>query len=235
MVSRETGAGEAVSVVVPEVAARVFGERLGVAERFGEMLVEQGVLRGLIGPREVERVWERHILNSAVVAELLAPGVSVVDVGSGAGLPGIPMAIARPDVEMVLLEPMARRCAWLEEVVDELELEGVYVVRGRAEEKVVRERVAGADVVTARAVAPLAKLAGWCLPLVRPEGQLLALKGSSAAEELERDEQAVAAVGGVNGRVVVTGEGVLEVPTTVVVLDRAPGRDGKRRRRKDRG
>ncbi|WP_374213160.1 16S rRNA (guanine(527)-N(7))-methyltransferase RsmG [Crossiella sp. SN42] len=227
VVSRET-------VAVPEVAARVFGDRLGLAVRFAEMLIEQGETRGLIGPREVERVWDRHMLNSAVVSDLLAPNASVVDVGSGAGLPGLPMAIARPDVSITLLEPMARRVAWLTEVVEELDLD-VTVVRGRAEEKAVREQLAGADVVTARAVAPLAKLAGWCLPLTRPEGQLLALKGSSAAEELARDEQAVAAVGGVNGRIVVCGEGVLEVPTTVVVVDRAPGRDGKRRRRKDRG
>ncbi|MGO1053820.1 16S rRNA (guanine(527)-N(7))-methyltransferase RsmG [Crossiella sp. CA198] len=227
VVSRET-------VPVPELAARVFGDRLELAVRFADLLIEHGVERGLIGPREVERVWDRHMLNSAVVADLLPPSVSVVDVGSGAGLPGLPMAIARPDVSITLLEPMARRVAWLTEVVEELDLD-VEVVRGRAEEKAVREQLAGADVVTARAVAPLAKLAGWCLPLARPEGQLLALKGSSAAEELERDEQAVAAVGGVNGRIVVCGEGVLEVPTTVVVVDRAPGRDGKRRRRKDRG
>lgn len=227
VVSRET-------VAVPEAAGRVFGDRLELAVRFAELLIEHGVARGLIGPREVDRVWDRHVLNSAVVSELLAPDTELVDVGSGAGLPGVPLAIARPDVSVTLLEPMARRVAWLTEVAEELDLD-ITVVRGRAEEKAVRERLAGADVVTARAVAPLAKLAGWCLPLARSEGQLLALKGSSAAEELERDAQAVAAVGGVNGRIVACGEGVLEVPTTVVVVDRAPGRDGKRRRRKDRG
>ena len=127
---------------VPEPARAVFGDRLPLAERFTAMLVEQGVRRGLIGPREVDRIWERHLLNSAVLAELLTPESRVVDVGSGAGLPGIPLAIARPDVELVLLEPMARRVAWLQEVVEELDL-GVEVVRGRAEEAAVRDPLTG--------------------------------------------------------------------------------------------
>ena len=139
---------------LPDNAKLVFGEHLDGAVAFATMLAEHGVERGLIGPREVDRIWDRHLLNSAVIAELLPQNCRVVDVGSGAGLPGIPLAIARPDLELTLLEPMARRVAWLTEVVDTLGL-AVKVVRGRAEEAAVRERLSGSDVVTARAVAPL--------------------------------------------------------------------------------
>jgi 16S rRNA (guanine527-N7)-methyltransferase len=176
------------------------------------------------------------VLNSAVIAELMPDGASMVDVGSGAGLPGVPLAIARPDLRVVLLEPMARRVAWLTEVVDELELD-IEVLRGRAEEPDVRQRVGGADVVTARAVAPLAKLAGWCLPLVAPGGALLALKGESANEELTRDLDLVRRAGGTDESVVTCGADLLPVPTTVVVVRRsmaADPRDGRHRTRKDR-
>ncbi len=218
--------------------AAVFGEQVDLAERFVQLLVDHGVERGLIGPREVDRLWDRHVLNSAVVGERLLPGTTVVDIGSGAGLPGIPLAIARPDLHVTLVEPMARRVAWLDEVVETLALSSVTVVRGRAEEPAVRSRVAGADVVTARAVAPLAKLCGWCLPLVRDGGFVVALKGASAAEEIERDRQAVARLGGGEPRVETCGDGVLDVPTTVVVIERvksAGGRDRLRRTRKDQG
>lgn len=225
------------------VKQRVFGERLPLAERFAEMLTEHGVQRGLIGPREAGRLWERHLLNSAVIAELLPPQSGVLDVGSGAGLPGIPLAIARPDLELTLLEPMARRVAWLQEVVTELALT-VEVVRGRAEEGPVREQLADHDAVLARAVAPMERLAAWCLPLLRPGGRLLALKGSSALEELARDRAAIERAGGDRLEVVSCGDGVLEVSTNVVVVERAAGdasrnatarrRDGKRRTRKDR-
>jgi 16S rRNA (guanine527-N7)-methyltransferase len=189
----------------------------------------------LIGPKEVERLWDRHLLNSAVVAELLAPECRVVDVGSGAGLPGIPLVLARPDIDVVLLEPMARRVAWLEEVSELLDLK-LTVVRGRAEEKSVRERLAGRDVVTARAVAPLARLAEWCLPLLREGGSLLALKGAGAKDDVVRDAAAVANAGGCRPEVVACGSELLDVPTTVVVVERdttSRGRDGGRRRRKD--
>ncbi|WP_104479462.1 16S rRNA (guanine(527)-N(7))-methyltransferase RsmG [Actinokineospora auranticolor] len=222
----------------PVGAGVVFGERLGVAEGFVRLLAEHGVERGLIGPREVERLWDRHVLNSAVVGEAIPEGAVVVDVGSGAGLPGVPLAIARPDLSVTLVEPMARRVAWLDEVVETLALSSVTVVRGRAEEPAVRSRVLGADVVTARAVAPLAKLAGWCLPLVRQGGHLVALKGASAAEEIDRDRAAVARVGGGEPRVEVLGGAVLEVPTTVVLIERvkpATGRERPRRARKDQG
>lgn len=211
-------------------AKRVFGDHYPKAVAFTEMLAEQGVERGLIGPREVDRLWERHVLNSAVVAELFPTGSRVVDVGSGAGLPGIPLAIARPDLDLTLLEPMARRVAWLTEVVEALGL-NVDVVRGRAEEGPVRERLSGSDAVTARAVAPLERLARWCLPLLRPGGRLVALKGESAAEEIERDAEAVRRAGGVRPAVTVCGGDVLEVPTTVVLVERdeASRRAGARR------
>ena len=224
------------SAPAPPEAARVFGARLPLAQRYATLLAEHGVERGLIGPREVDRIWDRHVLNSAVIGELVPDAATVVDVGSGAGLPGIPLAVARPDLRVVLLEPMARRVAWLTEVVDELGL-GAEVVRGRAEEGPVRRRLAGADVVTARAVAPLAKLAGWCLPLLRDGGTVVALKGASAAEESARDEAAIRRLGGGRPEVRTCGDGVLAVPTTVVVMNsehRPDGRDDRRRTRKDR-
>ncbi|TDD83745.1 16S rRNA (guanine(527)-N(7))-methyltransferase RsmG [Saccharopolyspora karakumensis] len=218
----------------PEAARVVFGERVELAERFAELLHEHGIRRGLIGPRELDRLWERHLLNSAVIAELLPPQSRVVDVGSGAGLPGIPLAIARPDLTLTLLEPMARRVTWLQEVITELALT-VEVVRGRAEEGPVRERLADQDVVTARAVAPMERLAKWSLPLLRQDGLLLAMKGDSAAEELERDAAAIAAAGGGRGDVKSCGVGVLDVPTTVVVVERvAAARTSSGRRRETR-
>lgn len=219
-------------------ALTVFGERLASAERFVELLEAHGVERGLIGPREVERLWDRHLLNSAVVGEVIPTGARVVDVGSGAGLPGIPLAVARPDLAVTLVEPMARRVAWLEEVVAALELSSVTVVRGRAEEREVVARVAGADVVAARAVAPLGKLCGWCLPLARPGGTLVALKGASAVEEIDRDRAEIKRAGGTGARVETCGAALLEVPTTVVVVERAESagpRDRLRRTRKDQG
>jgi 16S rRNA (guanine527-N7)-methyltransferase len=218
-----------------DVVERVFGDGSERAIKFAALLADHGVERGLIGPREVDRLWDRHLFNSAVLAELVPQNCRVVDVGSGAGLPGIPLAIARPDVRLTLLEPMARRVAWLQEVVDTLGLD-VAVVRSRAEEAEVRRRLGGSDIVTARAVAPLERLAGWCLPLLRAGGQLLALKGASAAEELERDAAAVTELGGSRQRLAICGAAVLDVPTTVVVVERddvVSRRDGGRRRRKD--
>ncbi len=196
-----------------------FGDRLPLARRYAEHLATTGVERGLIGPHEVPRIWERHVLNCAVVAELVPDAARVVDIGSGAGLPGIPLALARPDLQIVLLEPLARRVEWLQEVVADLGLE-VRIDRGRAEEKAVRRRWEGADVVTARAVAPLARLAGWALPLLRPGGVLLAVKGGSAATEIERDAVAVRKAGGGPATLTRCGAGVVEPMTTVVAVPR---------------
>ena len=164
----------------PPHATELFGAAFPVVERYVGLLAGPGIERGLLGPREASRLWTRHVLNSASLAALVPPSVSVADIGSGAGLPGIPLALARPDLRMTLIEPMARRAAFLEEVVGALAID-VRVLRARAEDL----GPSMADVVVARAVAPLAKLAGWGLPLLRPGGVLLALKGESAAAEIE--------------------------------------------------
>jgi 16S rRNA (guanine527-N7)-methyltransferase len=211
-----------------ELVSMAFGAGSDRATRFAELLAIHGVERGLIGPREVDRLWDRHLLNSVAIEEFVPQGASVVDVGSGAGLPGVPLAIARPDLDVVLLEPMARRITWLEEVVAELDLSNVTVVRGRAEEKAIRQQVGNRDVATARAVAPIGKLAGWCLPLLRGGGRLIALKGSSAADEIERDRTEIARAGGVDPEVKSCGRGLLDEPATVVVVRRAEVAAGRR-------
>jgi 16S rRNA (guanine527-N7)-methyltransferase len=189
-----------------------FGDRVDLARAFAAHLAGTGVSRGLLGPREVPRLWSRHMLNCAAVAPLVPAGVHVVDVGSGAGLPGIVLALARPDLHVTLVEPLLRRVGWLEDVVADLELDRVSVVRARAEE------LSGYafDVATARAVASLDRLAGWCLPLLREGGVLLALKGRSAAEELVQAEPALRRLGAVSWGVREVGNGVLDEPTTVV-------------------
>jgi 16S rRNA (guanine527-N7)-methyltransferase len=221
--------------VAPPAAETLFGSGLALAVRYAELLAAHGVERGLIGPREAGRLWERHLLNSVVVGELVPDASRVVDLGSGAGLPGIPLAIARPDLDVTLLEPMARRVEWLEHVTTTLGLP-VTVLRGRAEESAIKQRVGGADVVIARAVAPLAKLAEWSLPLLRRGGSLIAMKGASAVDEVSRDRLAVARAGGDEPRVTSCGVGVLTDPTTVVVVAKLDGLKGRtdRRMRKDR-
>ena len=200
-------------------AVRCFGERLPIAVRYASLLITDGVVRGLIGPRESSRLWDRHLLNCAVVAELIPPNARVIDVGSGAGLPGVVLALARPDLTVVLVEPMARRVAFLTEVVAALALDRTSVVRARAEECVRgRSRLEPADIVTARAVASLDRLAAWCLPLVRPGGRLLALKGESAVREIEDHRKAVTRAGGAEPVIRRCGEGVLSTPTTVVEI-----------------
>ena len=211
----------------------VFGERLPLARRYAEHLATSGVERGLIGPREAPRIWERHVLNCAVVAGLVPDGARLVDVGSGAGLPGIPLALARPDTRVVLVEPLARRVDWLREVIVDLGV-AVEVERGRAEEDVVRRRWEGADVVTSRAVAPLARLAGWCLPLLRPGGQMLAVKGAAVADEVERDAAAVRRLGGGIPRIERCGMGIIDPPSTVVVVERLAGAPARTARRRGR-
>ncbi|MDG4822169.1 16S rRNA (guanine(527)-N(7))-methyltransferase RsmG [Asanoa sp. WMMD1127] len=203
----------------PAAAASVFGARLPLAESYASLLATEGVVRGLIGPREAPRIWDRHLLNCAVMSELIPSGASVVDVGSGAGLPGIVLAVARPDLTMVLVEPLARRTAFLAEVVTQLGLDdAVSVVRGRAEE--VRDTLVPADVVTARAVAPLDRLAGWCLPLTAPGGRLLALKGASASDEIAEHQTEIGRLGGATPVVRHCGVGLVDPPTTVVEVIR---------------
>lgn len=214
-------------------AHAVFGDRYPLAERYAALLAGSGVDRGLIGPREADRLWERHLLNSAVLAELVPEGARVLDVGSGAGLPGIPLALARPDLTVILLEPMARRVAWLQEVLAELGLT-ISVHRGRAEEPPVRWELGGNDVVTARAVAPLGRLAAWSLPLVAPGGRLLAVKGASAREEIARDAVTVRAAGGAAMEVVQCGATIVAPPTTVIVIPRLAPRPAGARRKKAR-
>jgi 16S rRNA (guanine527-N7)-methyltransferase len=206
------------------------------AMRYAELLATEGVERGLIGPREVDRLWDRHLMNSAAIEELIAVGAAVVDVGSGAGLPGVPLALARPDLRVTMVEPMRRRSHFLREVVDELSLD-LEVVRGRAEEPAVRNQVGLVDIVTCRAVAALDKLADWCVPLLRPGGQLLAIKGERAEEEVERHRRVMASRGAGTVRVVRCGADYLDPPTTVVVAERTgatPRRPERRRARSGR-
>jgi 16S rRNA (guanine527-N7)-methyltransferase len=208
--------------MVDNRAARaLFGERLGLAAQYADLLVTAGVVRGLIGPREAERIWDRHLLNCAAVAELIQPGAIVVDVGSGAGLPGVVLAVARPDLSVVLVEPLARRTTFLTEVVEVLGLDrSVAVVRSRAEEATGRLPEGPADIVTARAVAPLDRLTGWCLPLAAVGGRLLAIKGASAAEEAAAHRAAVRLLGGGPPAVRMCGVDLLDPPTTVVEIVR---------------
>lgn len=220
------------ATAVPEegaAVAAVFGERVELARRFVAHLATTGVSRGLLGPREVPRLWERHVLNCAVAERVIPRGASVVDVGSGAGLPGVAVAILRPDLQMTLLEPLLRRVEWLEEVIGDLELTQVSVTRGRAEEFAGR---LGADVVLARAVASLGVLAGWCLPLLRPGGELVALKGRTAAEELADSEAVLRGAGAASWEVLRVGEDVLAEPTTVI---RVVAGSGQRPVRRGRG
>jgi 16S rRNA (guanine527-N7)-methyltransferase len=210
----------------PDVAAAVFGAALDRAVAYAELLATDGTVRGLLGPREVPRLWERHLLNSAVVAELIPAGARLVDAGSGAGLPGIPLALARPDLAVTLLEPLARRHAFLTECVARLGLTTVTVVRGRVEEGPARRSLGGSDVVTARAVAPLDRLAGWCLPLLRAGGQLLALKGDTAAAELAAAGPALTRAGAAGAALVRCGAGVVDPAATVVVVTRGTVRIG---------
>ncbi len=222
----EESAATGVGPPAPGASAEaVFGPRLDLAVEYVRMLATDGVRRGLIGPREVPRLWDRHLLNCAVASELVPAKAGVIDVGSGAGLPGIPLALARPDLRVTLLEPMARRCTFLQEVVEHLKLDSVEVFRGRAQDIVGERPAAGApaDVVTARAVAPLGSLAAWCLPLVRIDGVLLAIKGATAAEELSAAATAVRAAGGIRPRVRRCGMGLVDPVTTVVEIVRGFG------------
>ena len=193
----------------------MFGPALGAAQRYAELLAGPAVERGLIGPRETARLWNRHLINCAAVAELVRPASSLIDLGSGAGLPGVVLAMLLPDSEVVLLEPLARRAAFLEECVRTLGLGNAAVCRERAEEAAGR---LAADVVTARAVAPMDRLAPLALALARPGGLVLAIKGAAAAKELAQAEPVLHRLGVQEAAVVEAGRGKVCPPPTVVRL-----------------
>lgn len=198
------------------------------AHRFVEILADTGVSHGLIGPREVPRLWERHVLNCAVIEDAFPEGAKLIDVGSGAGLPGVALAIARPDLDLHLVEPMQRRTDWLTATVADLGLDNVTVHRGRAEELV---GVLSAPWVTARAVARIAKLARWCVPLLDGRGTLVAMKGRSAQEELDADRRDLTKLGLVDAAIREHGATVLDEPTLTLDLTFEP-RPAKVRRKK---
>lgn len=194
-------------------ATAIFGDRLPLAQRYVEHLATTGIERGLIGPREVPRLWVRHVLNCAAVQEYIAEGASVADVGSGAGLPGLCLAIARTDLAITLIEPLERRVIWLHEVVEDLGLENVKILRSRAEQAIGQ---VDADVVTARAVSALVGLVDITLPILRGTGELLALKGRSAREEIKKAKKKLNRYGARETEILTAGEGLLDEPTTVV-------------------
>jgi len=197
----------ALQLAFPAAAAKL--------EQFEKWLVTAGVERGILGPREVDRIWDRHIANCAVIEELIPLNSTVLDVGSGAGLPGVVLAIVRPDLNVGLIEPLQRRCDFLTEVIKDLDLsDQVVVYRGRAQD------LPGltADVVTGRAVAPLHKFLTWTSGLVKPDGQILAMKGSSAATEIEAAQKQLA---GKTAEIIQVGSGVVDPLTTVVRIKKA--------------
>lgn len=197
----------------------IFGARYDTAQAYSRLLAEVAVEQGLLGPREADRVWDRHILNCVGITELIADDSTVVDIGSGAGLPAIPLALANPSLTVHAVESLSRRVAFLERCVDELALANVHVVHGRAEERAVVSALEGADVVTARAVARLDRLAETALPLLRPDGLLLAIKGERSDAELATYRRRIRKLGGVDAEVCRCGSGE---PTTVVRIRRKP-------------
>lgn len=205
---------DGVLVDAEKVAARkIFGDELPLAQRYVHHLSTSGIERGLLGPREIPRLWGRHVLNCAVVAQLIAADARVTDVGSGAGLPGLTFAIARPDLHLTLIEPLERRVLWLQEVVADLGLSNVKILRGRSEQFVGQ---ISADVVTARAVSALPNLASLTMPLLKDGGEVIAIKGQSAQMEVEKAEKIIRKLGGTTVEVQTIGGDLLEQPTTIV-------------------
>jgi 16S rRNA (guanine527-N7)-methyltransferase len=219
----------------PDAAGKVFGNRLDLAQRYAELLAVTGIEWGVLGPHEADRIWDRHLLNCGVVAGLLERGERVVDIGSGAGLPGLPLAIADPSLHVVLVESLLRRSEFLQAAVTELGVE-VEVVRGRAEDPTVRERVGGCDVVVSRAVAPLDKLTRWSFPLLRSGGRMLAIKGERASDEVREHRRVMTELGAADVRVVECGANYLSPPAIVVVARRGENASAQRlpSRRSDR-
>lgn len=213
----------------PPEAVEVFGDRLDLARRYADLLATTGIAHGLVGPREAARLWERHLVNCAVMESLVPHGQNVIDIGSGAGLPGLVLAVVRADLTVHLVEPLLRRTTWLQSAVEELGLDNVTVHRGRAEEMDLT-----APVVTARAVASLDKLVRWSFPLLPPGGRLLALKGESAAAELDAAAPLLRRLHVEQAALHVVGEGRVSEPVRVVEVVRPEGRpasDGAGRRR----
>ena len=199
----------------PAAAAHIFGPRVELAERYVALLADTGITHGLIGPREAPRLWDRHVLNCAVVAPHFAADSTVIDIGSGAGLPGLVFAIARPDLSLLLIEPLARRCRWLETTVRTLGLTNVAIHNLRAEAAI---GVCRAPYVTARAVARIDVLARWSFPLLEASGSLVALKGQSAQRELDEEQATLKTLGAVSCTVTTFGAEVLDPPTQVMIL-----------------
>lgn len=195
----------------------MFADHLSLAEKFARLLATDGVVRGLIGPREAPRLWERHLLNCAVLSDGIPDNASVCDIGSGAGLPGLVLAIRRPDLRLTLVEPLLRRTSFLSEAVAGLGLANVEVVRARAEDL---HGVRDFDLVTSRAVAPLERLVGWSMPLVRRGGTMLAMKGASVQHEVEAASDVLRRVGAGAIEVVTFGAGQIDPPTTAVRVER---------------
>lgn len=227
-------------IAPPPMAADLFGPRFDLATRYVQLLAETGIAHGLIGPRERPRLWDRHVINCALISPAFGPDSAVIDVGSGAGLPGIVLAIMRPDLHVLLVERLHRRTIWLQRTLDELALPNVEVHLGRAESL---WNSALVDHVTARAVARLQTLAGWCLPLLRPGGSLLAIKGENAQSELDADRDALVRLGAVELGVERYSAGGQDAPGTVLVRivvgedQLGPGRirAGKRQRMRRAG
>lgn len=200
----------------PVAARDVFGERLPLAEQYVALLADTGISHGLVGPREATRLWDRHVLNCAVVHPLFDEAAEVADIGSGAGLPGIPLAIVRPDLRITLVEPLLRRTTWLEATVDELGLDNVEVHRGRAESLWGTRRFGH---VTARAVARAAELARLTLPLLEAHGSLHAIKGGGAEQELAEDEPVLLTLGALRTWISRHGAGVVDPESVVLSLE----------------
>lgn len=211
-VSRETSRDDLPRTPsTPDGAGRVFPSgRLPLAERYAELLATDGVVRGLIGPREAPNLWDRHLLNCAVLGEVVPQEATLADLGSGAGLPGLVLAIARPDLTITLVEPLLRRTTFLDEVVHDLQLTNVEVVRGRAQDLHGKRTF---EVVTSRAVAPLGRLLEWSMPLVSPTGALVAMKGSSVQEEILEAAPVLEQYRCAEPTVTILGEGLVERPT----------------------
>lgn len=199
-------------------AEKIFGDRLPLAERYVQHLATSGIERGLIGPREVPRLWGRHVLNCAVMEELMPEGATVADVGSGAGLPGLTLAIARPDLRLNLIEPLERRTIWLNEVIEDLELTNVDVIRARSEQLFDEVSV---DIVTARAVSALKNLIGMCWPLLNSTGEMQVLKGRSAADEVAAAAKVLKKHKCAEPEIITVGADLLEEPSTVVRIRHA--------------